>query len=31
MITLMNAVGALTDEYGFGEAHTTDGLGAIET
>jgi hypothetical protein len=31
MLTLMRAVGARADEYGFGEAHTTDGLGAIET
>jgi hypothetical protein len=31
MLTLMRAVGARAAEYGFGEAHTMDGLGAIET
>lgn len=30
MLTLIRAVGARADEYGFEEAHTTDGLGAIE-
>jgi len=30
MLTLMRAVGARADEYGFGEAHTTDSLSAIE-
>ncbi|MBN8611978.1 MAG: DUF1552 domain-containing protein [Deltaproteobacteria bacterium] len=30
-LTLMNAVGVTAAEYGFGEAHTRDSLGAIET
>lgn len=31
MLTLMRAVGARASEYGFGEARTVDGLGAIES
>ncbi len=30
MLTLMRAMDVRADEYGFGEAHTTDSLGAIE-
>ncbi len=31
MLTLLRAVGARADDYGFGEAQTRDSLGAIET